>query len=151
MTKHSEIYACLYLICNLALFDVRIILLADKPNTCKIGFIVYDEKLALFQLWVIDIEKVMQPFQILGLFFRNNHELPPALTFRKLSRRLHDVEDEDLIFINKLPQVAAKPGDGLRRKSFGPLGEDNGDVKAAIECAGDDANKRAGLSGLDFS
>ena len=87
---------------------LREIFLADEPDACEISFVMDDENSAIFKIWVISVEKPRYPFQIFGLFLRNSYELSRLLAFGKLPRRLHDVKNQDFIFIDKLPKIAAE-------------------------------------------
>jgi hypothetical protein len=53
---------------NFARFFLRIFL-ADEPDACEISFVMDDENSAIFEIWVISVEKPQYPFQILACFF----------------------------------------------------------------------------------
>jgi len=114
---------------DLALLDLRLVFLADEADACEIGFIIDDEDSAAFEIRIVRIKKLNYPFQIFRLFLRDNNELAPLLALGELARLLHDVENQDFIFIDELPKIAAKASDGLSRQSLGSFGEDDGYIE----------------------
>ena len=52
---------------NSAGFFLRIFL-ADEPDACEISFVIDDENSAIFEIWVISVEKLQYPFQIFGFW-----------------------------------------------------------------------------------
>jgi hypothetical protein len=49
--------------------------LRTNRDACEISFVMDDENLAIFEIWVISVEKPLYPYQIFGLFLRNSYEL----------------------------------------------------------------------------
>jgi hypothetical protein len=85
------------------------------------------------------------------LFLGHDDKFPPLFAPRKLPRRLHDVENENFVFINEFPEVMSKARYGLSREGLSSLGKDNGNIDATVERPRDDANERPRLAGLYFA
>jgi len=91
------------------------------------------------------------PFQVLSLLFRHDNKLSALFAFRKLAGLLHNIENENLIFVDEFPKVVGEACHSLGGQGLGSLGEDNGDLKATIEGASDDAHKGPRLPSLDLA
>ena len=100
---------------DLALLDVRLVFLADEPDAREIGFIIDDENSPPFEIRVIRVEELEYPLQILRLFLGYNYEFAALLALSELPRLLHDVENQDFIFIDKLAKIAAEASHSLSR------------------------------------
>lgn len=63
----------------------------------------------------------------------------------------HYVEEDDLIVIDEILEVATYPLDRLACEGSGSFREDNRNIKITVERPGDHAEERAGLSRLDLA
>jgi hypothetical protein len=69
------------------------------------------------------------------LLLCDNHQFPPLLALRELPRRLHDIENENFVFIDKFPKIMSKARYGLSGECFRALGKDDRNLEASVESA----------------
>jgi len=97
-----------YLLRDLALLSLGLVFFADKPDTCEVGFVVNDENPPALELGIITVEKLDYPRQVFCLLLRDDDELPAPLALSELARRLHDIEDEDFIFLDEVTKIISE-------------------------------------------